>query len=84
MFGGLSFIVDERMAVAAGRTGDLLVRTDPAQYDDLLQRGGLPAHMGNQRPMGRGWLSVPSRQIHDDAELAFWLEVGINSRTASS
>jgi len=58
MFGGLSFMVDERMAVVAGRAGDLLVRTDPAEYDDLLQRGGIPAHMGNHRPMGRGWLTA--------------------------
>jgi len=84
MFGGLSFMVDERMAVVAGRAGDLLVRTDPAEYDDLLQRGGVPAHMGNHRPMGRGWLTVPGQQIQDNAELAYWVEVGIDSRNASS
>lgn len=82
MFGGISFMVDERMAVAAGRTGDLLVRTDPARYDELLQRGGAPALMGKDRPMGRGWLSVPGERIHDAAELAFWVGVGIDSRDA--
>ena len=83
MFGGLSFMVDERMAVAARRDGDLLVRTDPAAYDALLARGGEPAHMGEDRPMGRGWLTVPSARLADDAELAFWVEVGIDSRSAS-
>ena len=84
MFGGLSFMVGERMAVAAGRDGDLLVRTDPARYDELLGRGGTPAYMGKDRPMGPGWLTVPGRQLHDDQELAFWIEVGLDSRSAST
>ncbi|MEC5193082.1 MULTISPECIES: TfoX/Sxy family protein [unclassified Arthrobacter] len=84
MFGGISFMVDERMAVAAGRTGDLLVRTDPARRDELLQRGGVPALMGKNRPMGRGWLSVPGQQIHDAAELSFWVGVGVDSRDATA
>jgi TfoX/Sxy family transcriptional regulator of competence genes len=82
MFGGLSFLVDERLAVAAGRDGDLLVRTDPAEYDGLLERGGEPAFMGKDRPMGRGWLSVPARSIQDEGELAYWVKVGVESRNA--
>jgi TfoX/Sxy family transcriptional regulator of competence genes len=84
MFGGLSFMVDERMAVAAGRDGDLLVRTDPAAYDDLLQQGGQPAYMGKDRPMGPGWINVPSSNIQDMEALAYWVRVGIDSRNASS
>ncbi|MCU1519535.1 MAG: hypothetical protein JWQ75_4256 [Pseudarthrobacter sp.] len=83
MFGGLSFMVDERMAVAARRDGDLLVRTDPAAYDDLLRRGGEPAYMGDDRPMGRGWLTVPHGRIQDNAALAYWVKVGIDSRNVS-
>ncbi len=83
MFGGLSFMVGERMAVAAGRDGDLLVRTDPARYDELLRRGGTPAYMGTDRPMGPGWLTVPGEHVRDDQELAYWIEVGIDSRNAS-
>lgn len=83
MFGGLSFMVDDRMAVAAGRDGGLLVRTDPAQYDDLLTRGGRPAYMGEDRPMGSGWLTVPRQRIQDEAELAYWVNVGIDSRDAA-
>lgn len=84
MFGGVSFMVDDRMAVAADRAGDLLVRTNPADYDSLLGRGGVPALMGRERPMGRGWLTVPRRQFDDDAELAYWVNVGIDSRTPNT
>jgi hypothetical protein len=82
MFGGLSFMVDERMAVAAGRDGDLLVRCAPSEHDELLLRGGVPAMMGHDRPMGPGWISVPGQQIQDDTELAYWVTVGIDSRKA--
>lgn len=84
MFGGLSFMVAGRMAVAAGGDGDLLVRTDPTQYDELLRRGGRPAYMGEDRPMGRGWLTVPHQQVQRDEELAYWVTVGIDSRNAQS
>jgi len=47
MFGGLSFMVDDSMVVAAGRDGDLLVRIDPARNDELLTvPGARPAAMG--------------------------------------
>lgn len=79
MFGVLSFMVHQRMTVAAGRDGGLLVRTDPADHDDLIQRGGEPAHMGNGRPMGAGWLVVPAARLHDDADLAFWVTVALET-----
>lgn len=81
MFGGRSYLVDDRMAVAVQRTGDLLVRTDPDDYDALLDRGAEPARMGNDRTMGRGWLSVRADLIAGDAELAHWIEVGVASRS---
>lgn len=83
MFGGLSFMVADRMAVAARRDGDLLVRVDPARHEELLARGAVPPHMGEDRPMGSGWLSVPTARLEDDAALAAWVEVGIESRDAS-
>ena len=81
MFGGLSFMVDQRLAVAVGRDGDLLVRTDPARYDDLLARGGEPARM-KDRPMGRGWLTVRPPHLHEPDQLAYWVQVGVGSRDA--
>ena len=84
MFGGLAFMVDECMAVSAGRDGNVLVRVNPDDYDELLQQGGTPAYMGADRPMGRGWLTVPAHQIQDDAELSYWITVGIDSRNVTN
>jgi TfoX/Sxy family transcriptional regulator of competence genes len=80
MFGGLSFMVDGRMAVAARRDGGLLLRTAPERHDELLSRGAEPARMGADRPMGEAWLTVPPARVADDGQLAFWIAVGVESR----
>ena len=40
--------------------------------------------MGADRPMGLGWLTVPHQQIQDEAVLAYWVKIGIDSRNAPS
>ena len=82
MFGSVSFMVDERLAVAVARDGGLLVRVCPAGYDELIRQGGEPAYMGKNRPMGRGWLTVPNHRLQGEVELASWITIGIESRTA--
>ena len=83
MFGGLSFMVDDRLSVAAGPEGDLLVRVGAADYDRLLERGAVPALMRNGRQMGRGWIAVPSARIAEDTELADWVDVGVRAAAAA-
>lgn len=83
MFGGVSFMVDDSMVVAAGRGGDLLVRIDPARSDELLTvPGAKPAVMGTDRPMGPGWISVSDDGLVTDEQLAFWIEVGLELHAA--
>lgn len=82
MFGVLAFLVDGKMAVAAGRDGSILVRSRPADYDELTQRGAEPARMGDDKPMGKGWLRVPAAQIESDDELSFWVGIGLAARPA--
>lgn len=79
MFGGLSFMVDDSLVVAAGRDGDLLVRIDPARYDQLLMVPGAgPAVMGADRPMGPGWITVARGGLGTDEQLASWVQVGLD------
>ena len=60
MFGGLSFMVNNKMIVNVRRSGDLLVRVDPHRSPELVaDHGARPAEMGAGRPMGPGWLDVP-------------------------
>lgn len=81
MFGGLSFMVDDAMVVAAGRDGELLVRTDPARNGELLDvPGAKPAVMGADRPMGPGWIAVGRDGVDTDVQIAFWIGVGLEAR----
>jgi TfoX/Sxy family transcriptional regulator of competence genes len=85
MFGGLSFMVNDKMVVAAGRDGDLLVRIDPERNRELVALpGARPAEMGAGRAMGPSWLRVGPDAITADGQLSFWIDVAMeyNARTA--
>jgi hypothetical protein len=79
MFGGLSFLVNGKLALSANRGGDLMLRVDPAAVDKLLERGARIAEMGpKRRRMSDGWLVVPLGSIATDADLEFWLAAALD------
>lgn len=78
MFGGLSFMVGEKMVVSVGRSGDLLVRVDPDDDDRLLTNDGAQrAEMGAGRSMGKGWISVARDAIDTDEGFDSWMYVAL-------
>ena len=78
-FGGLAFMVDDRMVVCVRRDGDLLVRAAPKRADELLALdGAAPAEMGAGRPMGGSWTSVHWEALVSDGQLAFWIGVALD------
>jgi hypothetical protein len=66
MFGGLAFLVDGNMAVAAGGDGALMLRRDPGR-DDPVGEHIRPQLMG-ERVMS-GWLHVDREGVADDEQL---------------
>jgi TfoX/Sxy family transcriptional regulator of competence genes len=85
MFGGLSFMVEGKLTVAVRRDGELLLRIDPDQADELLgEPGAVPARMGAGRPMSKGWLSVSGDVVITDDQLLGWLEVALAFNRKSS
>jgi TfoX/Sxy family transcriptional regulator of competence genes len=75
MFGGLAFLLDGNMAVAASGQGGLLVRVDPAQSDALLATTSARLMEMRGRQM-RGWLRVDSEHVRTKRELERWVELG--------
>jgi TfoX/Sxy family transcriptional regulator of competence genes len=76
MFGGLAFLLNGNMAVAASGQGGLLVRVDPAKSDALVASS--PARPMEMR--GRqlaGWLRVESEHVRTKRQLAAWVERGV-------
>lgn len=78
MFGGLAFMVNDKMVVSVGGNGDLLVRADPERAEELLAvPGARPAEMGRGRAMGDSWTSVDHASITTDVELTYWIDMGM-------
>ncbi len=77
MFGGLAFLVGGRMAVTASGGGGLLLRTDPAAVDDLVDG----VHVRRFEMRGRemdGWLGVDPEAVATEDDLERWVAVGIS------
>lgn len=78
MFGGRSFMVNEKVVVAVRGDGDLLVRVDPGQTSELIARPGAePAEMGAGRAMGPSWIRVAEDAIATDEQLSFWIDIAL-------
>ena len=78
MFGGLSFMVNDKMIVNVRRGGDLLVRVDPSRSPELVaDHGARFAEMGAGRTMGPGWIDVSAELTATDNQLRFWLDVAM-------
>jgi TfoX/Sxy family transcriptional regulator of competence genes len=78
MFGGRAVLLDGALLVSVGRHGDLLVRIDPDERDELLARpGAAPASMGQDRPMGERWLTVDHTTLDSGDALRTWLDAAL-------
>jgi hypothetical protein len=77
MFGGLAFLLDGHMAVAAGSRGGLLLRVDPADHDRLTAEEHVEPFEMRGRPM-KGWLDVGVGALTDDASLRAWVALGVD------
>jgi len=76
MFGGLAFLINGHMAVAASGQGGLLVRVPPDETDKLLDRAHVsPMVMAGRE--ARGWLRVESDGLKTKRQLHGWVNRGV-------
>jgi TfoX/Sxy family transcriptional regulator of competence genes len=71
MFGGIGFMVDGSLVVAATSNGGLLARVGPEAGPGLIGPGVEPMEM-NGRLM-TGWLRVSPERCDEDEDLAEWV-----------
>lgn len=78
MFGGLAFLVNGHLSVAASGQGGLLARCEPEQTEALLGEPGVEEFsMRGRNPM-RGWLRVSGDAVNTDDALAAWIDRGVS------
>ncbi|MEQ3551290.1 TfoX/Sxy family protein [Pseudonocardia nematodicida] len=79
MFGGLAFLLDGHMALAASGSGGLMVRVPPDRVPELLTRPGASPMVMRGRELA-GWLRVTGEPDVDDLDgpdLAGWVAEGV-------
>jgi hypothetical protein len=76
MFGGLAFLVNGNMAVAASSAGGMLLRIDPAQAPALVDGEHARPVAMRGREMA-GWLDVDPELLESDADLRRWAGHGL-------
>jgi TfoX/Sxy family transcriptional regulator of competence genes len=76
MFGGLAFLLNGHLAVAASGQGGVLVRVDPADIESLVARTDDEPMVMRGREMA-GWLRVPTSAVATKRELTTWVRRGV-------
>ena len=77
MFGGLAFLINGNMSVAANGKGGLMVRVPPAETERLLERDHVePMVMAGRET--RGWLRVSADGVKTKRQLQAWVSRGVD------
>jgi hypothetical protein len=76
MFGGLAFLINGNMSVAASGEGGLLVRMKPEESDALIDDERVRPMVMRGRTM-RGWLRVDSAALEASSHLEQWVHRGV-------
>jgi hypothetical protein len=76
MFGGLAFLIEGNMAVAASSQGGLLLRVPPEQTGELAGRPHARRFEMRGREMD-GWLRVDAAGLEGENDLEQWVSLGV-------
>jgi len=77
MFGGLAFLINGNMSVAASGQGGLLVRVNPEESDSLVDGKQVTPMVMRGQEM-RGWLHVDTAAVAADDKLEQWVDRGVS------
>lgn len=72
MFGGLCFMVDDKMLIGTYQ-GGVMARVDPEEAEKLVSRPGASHMIHGGRPMP-GFMMLENTSYETDADLSFWVE----------
>ena len=76
MFGGIAFMIDEKMCIGVHKE-DIILRCDPEETDDLLKKKGAKVFdLSGGRPM-KGWLLVDPEGISNKKDFDWWINKAI-------
>ena len=77
MFGGLCFLIDDHITVAASGQGGMFVRLDPADGDRFVDQGKAEPMIMRGKPMS-GYIRIGSDQVTTKRQLAAWVKRSVD------
>jgi TfoX/Sxy family transcriptional regulator of competence genes len=75
MFGGLCFMVNDKMCVGVEQSR-LMVRIDPAMYDEALEKEGCKPMEFTGKPM-KGFVFVDIAALNTTKKLEYWIGLAL-------
>ena len=72
MFGGICFMVDDKMCIGIYK-GGLMARVEPDEIDELIIKEGASQMIHGSRPM-KGYVMIGSAGFDADDDLEFWIQ----------
>ena len=75
MFGGLCFMVNDKMCVGV-EAERLMVRLDPAKYDEAMQKDGCQPMDFTGKVM-KGYVFVDINVLNTNKRLEYWLNLAL-------
>ena len=75
MFGGLCFMVNDKMCVGVEKER-LMVRLDPAKYDEAMEKDGCKPMDFTGRIM-KGYVFVDSEALNTNKKLEYWITLSL-------
>ncbi|GAA3184527.1 TfoX/Sxy family protein [Rhodococcus erythropolis] len=78
MFGGLSFMVNGKLAASANSHGNIMVRCDPDRVDELLTHKGASWPEMRGKPMSKGWIVVDRTGTSSNVEFDAWIKEALD------
>ena len=75
MFGGLCFMVNDKMCVGV-KTDSIMVRINPENFDEALQKDGFPPMVHNSKAM-QGFGLVNEDMLTTKKKLEYWVNLAL-------
>lgn len=76
MFGGLCFMVDNKMCIGIVKD-EVMARIGPENYDDSLKKPGCNEMNFTGRPM-KGYVFLSDEAIDLDVDLEYWVQLALD------
>lgn len=76
MFGGLAFLLNGTMSVAASGQGGLMLRCRPERTEEFIAEGAERVVMRGKAM--DGWIRVGDELLADDDAFARWVRIGLD------